>query len=111
VTYEEWYRQTLKRKIDIIDLYVADAIRHNESITFFFEEPVISDTKPEDYDSFHADRHFGRDLWNHFNQYCDRFALTVTGDGVTMTPSFSGDTKVFITDQRLALHPSWLTFC
>jgi len=68
MTYREWYERELSLKLKIVDLYVADAVKHQEALTLLWFEPVISDWEPIDFNSPFADRHFKDRILKHIRQ-------------------------------------------
>lgn len=72
----------LKRKISIIDLYIVDAVKHNEVATFLWYEPVLPDDEPEDFNHAMADRHFQRRILAHIWSKWKDLRVEVLLDGI-----------------------------
>lgn len=75
----------LKRKLHVIDIYIVDAVKHNEAATFLWYEPVIPDDEPEDFDSPYADRHFQRRILTHIWSKWNDLRVEVLLDGIRVS--------------------------
>lgn len=89
MTYVQWYEMKLKEKTATIDLYIADAFQHGETIVLLWYEPVLPDDEPETFDPVSADRHFQKRILSHIWAKWKEMRVEVLPDGLRVSPLIS----------------------